>query len=99
CFKTTVNDVAKAGPEQFYIRIINPVGETMAIEELGSGKMINKSTGEEILYTQVKEYDYANDETQLCFNWMPNVPFQKGRYDVEIYNKGHLAGKGSFLLK
>lgn len=99
CFKTTVNEVAKAGTEEFYVRIINPIGETMAIEELGSGKIVNKKTGEEIRYTQVKEYDYVNDETDLCFNWEPNAPFQKGNYDVEIYNKGHLAGKGSFNLK
>jgi peptidoglycan hydrolase CwlO-like protein len=99
CFKTTVNEVTRAGLEQFYVRIVNPIGETMAIEELGSGKIVNKKTGEEILYTQVKEYDYVNDETELCFNWEPNAPFQKGNYDVEIYNKGHLAGKGSFNLK
>lgn len=99
CFKTTANDVTKAGPEEFYVRIVNPIGETMAIEELGSGKITNKKTGEEILYTQVKEYDYVNDETDLCFNWVPNAPFSKGNYEVEIYNKGHLAGKGSFSLK
>ena len=62
-------------------------------------KIINKKTGEEIRYTQVKEYDYVNDETDLCFDWQPNTPFQKGNYDVEIYNKGHLAGKGNFVLK
>ncbi|MDF1866596.1 MAG: hypothetical protein P1U70_17300 [Saprospiraceae bacterium] len=99
CFKTTVNEVANAGIEQFYVRIVNPIGETMAIEELGSGKIINKKTREEILFTQVKEYDYVNDETDLCFNWEPNAPFQKGSYNVEIYNKGYLAGKGSFSLK
>ncbi len=99
CFYTTINEVTNAGQEQFYVRIINPIGETMAIEELGSGKITNKKTGEEILFTQVREYDYTNDETQLCFNWQPNAPFQKGNYEVEIYNKGHLAGTGSFSLK
>lgn len=99
CFHTTINEVTNAGQEAFYVRIINPIGETMAIEELGSGKIKNKKTGEEILYTQVREYDYSNDETQLCFNWEPNVPFQKGNYEVEIYNKGHMSGKGQFNLK
>lgn len=99
CFETTVNEVAKPGREQFLVRIINPVGETMAIEEMGSGTFTNSATSQQIRYTQIKEYDYANDETVLCFEWSPNVPFQSGMYTVEIYNKGFLAGNGTFELK
>ncbi len=99
CFTTTVNEVTRPGVEKFFIRIINPVGETMAIDDLGSGVIVNKKTGEEIRFTQVQEYDYVNDETQLCFLWEPGTSFQKGTYEVEIYNKGYLAGKSSFSLK
>ncbi len=99
CFTTTVNQVAHPGLETFHIRIIDPRGETLAIDELGSGVIINAKTGEEIRFTQLKEYDYENDETQLCFLWEPNTTFQKGKYDVEIYNKGYLAGTGKFSLK
>lgn len=99
CFHTTVNEVAKPGKEVFFVRIINPVGETLAIEELGSGIMTSSRNDEMIRYTAVKEYDYAQDETQLCLLWEPNVPFQKGTYEVEIYNKGFLAGSGTFTLK
>jgi len=31
--------------------------------------------------------------------WEPNTEFQQGEYKVEVYNKGFLAGKGSFELK
>lgn len=99
CFSTTVNEVTKPGDEQFHVRIINPIGETLALEEMGSGMFTNRKTGEEIRFTQVKEYAYANDETELCFIWAPNMAFQKGNYDVEIYNKGFLAGTGNFQLK
>ena len=99
CFTTIVNDVVQPGTEEFFIRIVNPKGETLAIDDLGSGTTTDSRTGEEVRYTQVKEYDYANDETQLCFLWKPNMPFQSGKYDVEIYNKGYLAGKGQFELK
>jgi len=37
CFTTTSNSVAQAGIEDFYVRAINPLGETMAIENMGSG--------------------------------------------------------------
>jgi myosin heavy subunit len=99
CFLTTVNEVTDPGTEQFYVRIINPVGETLAIEEMGSGIMTNSATNEQIRYTKVKEHDYSQDETQLCFIWEPNTIFQAGTYEVEIYNKGFLAGTSSFTLK
>jgi SMC interacting uncharacterized protein involved in chromosome segregation len=100
CIRTTENKIAKPGTEVFYIRIINPIGETMAVEELGSGRFINKDTGEELRYTHMKEYDYNQDAADICFNWDPNTGnFGKGKYKVEVYNKGHLAGTGSFDLK
>jgi regulator of replication initiation timing len=99
CFTTVANEVVQSGTEKFFIRIINPKGETLAIDDLGSGVTVNSKTGEEVRYTQVAEYEYVNDETQLCFVWSPNTPFQGGKYNVEIYNKGHLAGAGEFELK
>ncbi len=99
CFTTVVNDLVTPGTEKFFIRIISPQGETLAIDELGSGTITDSGTGEEVRFTQVAEYDYVNDETQLCFNWKPDMPFQSGQYDVEIYNKGYMAGNGSFKLK
>lgn len=100
CFKTTENDITRPGIERFYVRIINPIGETMAIEELGSGVFISKETGEEIRFTHLKEHDYDNAARDVCFNWNPNPGlFQKGKYTVEIYNKGYLSGRGNFELK
>ncbi|MCU0346275.1 MAG: hypothetical protein MUC59_05010 [Saprospiraceae bacterium] len=98
CFTTIANDVVQPGKEKFFIRVINPKGETLAIEDLGSGTTVDKN-GEEVRFTQVQEYDYANDETQLCFVWKPNTSFQKGQYKVEIYNKGSFAGSDDFELK
>ena len=99
CFTTIANELVAPGTERFFIRVINPKGETLAIDDLGSGVLTDKKTGQEIRFTQMAEYDYANDETQLCFNWKPGTPFQSGSYKVEIYNKGYLAGKGGFSLK
>ena len=87
------------GLEKFYIRIITPVGETLAVEELGRNIIMNKKTGEEVPFTEIKEYDYENDETELCFLWNPKISFQRGNYQVEVYNKGFLSGTGKFSLK
>lgn len=100
CFQTTENRITRPGAEAFHVRIINPVGETMAIDELGSGTFYSRENSEEIRYTYMKEYEYNQDATEICFNWDPNLgAFSKGKYKVEVYNKGHLAGTGSFDLK
>lgn len=99
CFSTTANQVAEPGDERFYIRIINARGETLAVEELGSGIFTNNANGEQIRYTQYKEVDYSQGEQQLCTVWGPSQPFQEGNYTVEVYNKGYLAGSKTFQLK
>lgn len=100
CFLTTENRVAKPGTETFYVRLLNPVGETMAIDELGSGMFRSKEHNDNIRYTYMKEYDYNQDAAEICFNWDPNLgAFSKGKYTVEVFNKGYLTGKSTFDLK
>jgi len=99
CFETTINAITNPGTEEFYIRIISPAGETLAVEELGSGIMTNAATNEQVRYTAIKEAEYNNDEQTLCLIWESNNQFPEGSYGVEIYNKGFLAGTGSFTLR
>ncbi|MEZ4949762.1 MAG: hypothetical protein R2879_00950 [Saprospiraceae bacterium] len=96
CFNMAENKVANPGMEKFYVRVINPVGETVAAEQR---TIVNKETGSEILYTQVLEQEYDNEAEKVCFNWTDPNGFQEGVYEVELYNKGFLAGKSSFRLK
>ncbi|MEZ5039715.1 MAG: hypothetical protein R2828_07475 [Saprospiraceae bacterium] len=99
CFNTTDNAVTEKGEEVFHVRIINPLGETLALEELGSGIFTNNATGEQIRYTNTAEVNYNGTGDQKCVNWAPGQSFTKGNYEVEIYNKGYLAGSSSFQLK
>ena len=99
CFKTTVNDVADHGTETFYLRVINPLGETLAVEDLCSGTFNMTSTGEEVRFTQAKEVEYNGEAGNYCMIWSPNQPFSKGTYEVEVYNKGYLAGTTTLTLK
>lgn len=99
CFNARENKVTPRGNERFFVRIINPLGETLAVETLGSGIMRNEETGEQLRYTQVTDTEYDRDEQNLCMIWQPNVPFSKGAYEVEVYNKGYLSGQASFALK
>lgn len=98
CFGTLPNEVAPAGDEQFLIRLINPQGETLAIDQLGSGVFTNAATGNQMRYTTSKVLDFDQKAGTSCVMWSPGQAFQAGLYQVEVYNKGHLAGAGSFQL-
>ena len=99
CFNTTSNVIVQNGQERFYLRLINPLGEVMAIQDLGSGNMKLGSTGETIQFTQYVDVDYTNDPKNACINWQPGITFEGGEYKAEIYNKGFMSGKASFVLK
>ena len=99
CFATLDNAVVPAGEEEFYIRIISPLGETLAVEELGSGVLTDKTTQEQLRYTKTATISYENEAGNFCTSWEPTHSFEKGIYNVEVYNKGYLSGKGDFRLK
>jgi predicted RNase H-like nuclease (RuvC/YqgF family) len=98
CFNATPNAVAETGREIYYIRILSPTGETLAADDLGSGIFLS-GDNEQIRYSLGKEFSYNGTSQKLCAVWSSNQSFVKGKYEVEIYNKGYLAGKGSVVLK
>jgi len=98
CFETVPNQVVEPGMEQFFVRIVDPLGETLAVEAMGSGVLTNIATGEQVRYTKYVENDYNNGEVQLCTQWKSDTDFPEGQYQVEIYNKGYLVGQGAFTL-
>ncbi|MDX1666012.1 MAG: hypothetical protein R3350_02235 [Saprospiraceae bacterium] len=98
CFTTETNRIAEAGMEHFFLRIINPRGETLATEKSGSGLIINRATGQQLLYTKAAEIAYRQESETYCIEWPADRTLPQGRYELEIYNKGHVAGTGSFEL-
>lgn len=99
CFTTEANDVTEAGEEIFYIRVIDPTGEALAIESLGSGVGRDKKKDSEFRYTTTATCQYTNSVTDVCGAWQPGQNFTKGKYVVEVFNKGYLVGTGEFKLK
>lgn len=100
CFDTQPNDVVPQGPETFYVRIIDPYGETLAIENLGSGVLESGNDQSYIKYTKSYTLEYGDPQIQsVCIGWAPGIPFVSGEYMVEVYNKGFLAGANLFELK
>jgi CHASE3 domain sensor protein len=99
CFLTETNMVTPAGQKKFYIRIINPTGETISMEDRGSGVLTNKLDNSQIRYTTSGEVTYKNEDTNACIDWTLSDKLVKGDYKIEMYNNGFLVGKGQFKLK
>lgn len=99
CFTALDNLIADSDKERFFVRVVNPLGETMAMDEMGSGVLINSATNEAVRYSQYRDINYFNEESDVCMNWQPDLPFDPGVYTVEVYNKGYIAGAASFSLR
>ena len=99
CFTTETNLVTSSGDKEFYVRIINPEGETVAVENSGSGVLTNKLENTQVRYTTSGTIAYNNEDTNACIDWMLPEKLAKGLYQIEMYNNGFLCGNGSFKLK
>jgi len=99
CFRTETNLVTPAGDKTFYIRYISPLGQSLVIEDLGSGELTNKLDGQKVRYTASTIVDYNNEDTEACIDWRPSLQLPKGVYQVEIYHNGFMVGNGDFKLK
>lgn len=98
CMDAGANSVADPGDEVFHIRIITPIGQTLAMDDSGSG-ILTTAEGEEVRFSLTKTVDYNQQPLNTCINWEPGIPMEKGTYQVEVYNKGYLTGTGTFRLR
>jgi hypothetical protein len=98
CFTALDNPIAGTGQERFHVRVINPIGETLT-NGPGSGVLTNPNTGDQVRFTQYRDVEYENTESNYCLSWQPDLSFDPGQYTVEVYNKGFLAGMSTVNLK
>ncbi len=99
CFLTETNMVTPAGDKEFFVRFINPLGETVFVENDGSGILMNKLDNTQVKYTAKGTVNYNNEDTNGCIDYHTSSRLPKGMYDVEIYNNGFLVGKGQYKMK
>ena len=99
CFTTEANEVTDAGEETFHIIIVDPTGQPLLNESLGSGVSMDKKAAGEFRYTTTATCNYQNNEANVCGGWQPGANFVAGKYTVEVYNKGYRVGTSSFTLK
>ena len=101
CFDVIKNELTEPGRNKFLVRIINPIGETIAVEARGSGTFSNQDDGgTSMRFTTSKSIEYGNDEPNICIEWIQEEKLaNKGDYTFEVYNRGYLAGKKVLTMK
>lgn len=96
-FIFTDNPIADKGEKEVFVRIIDPDGVTLSVEETGSGKFLQD--GQQTIYTVKKSITFDNSGDPVTIYWKKGADYPKGHYNIEIYCEGFQIGKGSFDLK
>jgi regulator of replication initiation timing len=88
------NKVAKKGPKQIYLRLIEPDGST-----LFEGDKIFVVNGREAFYTEKKTINFDNSRQQVAFIYEKGSAYKPGKYSIEIYSDENIIGEGEFTVK
>ena len=99
CFDLLQNKIAQAGETEVAVRILNPDGTTIQLQNLGIGTLKEATTGNDIPYTYTIKPDYQNETKTVCSYWAQTFKFASGKYSVEVYQKGFLIGQSTFVMK
>lgn len=99
CFDITQSIAAEPGQNEIHIRIINPLGSTLAISSQGSGTLTDAQSGETVPFTTSAIFHHDNTPKTICSYWQQNTAYGKGTYRIMLYHRGYLVGEGTFLLR
>ncbi len=93
-FDIDENRITQSGTKDIYVCITSPDGNPVAVDALGSGKLVTRE-GTEKPFTKKLEINYVQGEKQpVTVEWTQNSSFQTGDYKIEIYNNGFKIGEG-----
>ena len=96
-FETGVNKVLDPGKVSLYVRIINPRGETLEANAQGSGVIPETESAKPVEYTKKADINWTQSNKKVVVYWTRNIT-DPGTYRVEVYQNGHVVGKGAVRL-
>lgn len=100
-FDIDENRLTESGTHELDIRITNPSGTLLSNAALGSGSFTSPENGNRILYSIPKNISLQTGQPvkDVVVEWKQSADYEKGAYQVEIYNKGYLIGRGTSTLR
>jgi len=99
-FDIDENRIAEAGTKQLIIRIIAPDASILSNAANGSS-MMTTAQGDHITYSAVKEIALEKGQpvSGVTFDWHQDGDYQRGDYNIEIFNDGYKIGMGKVSLR
>jgi hypothetical protein len=97
-FETGDNKILDAGNLSLFVRIINPKGETIQVNDQGSGSFTPAGTSETAQYTKKADIDWNQTNKKITVYWSQNIK-EPGTYKAEIYQSGVMIGQDDVTLK
>jgi uncharacterized coiled-coil DUF342 family protein len=97
CFKISANSIAKAENKSVYIQYISPKGKLLQSSSTPE-KSIFVYEDTTIQATTYSEFNYQNNEIELCVDWERRDILETGKYKILFFIEGRLVGKSSFKL-
>jgi len=91
-FTIAGNEIAQSGDKTYYVQVIDSKNNV-----LGQKKSENFD-GNDLTYSFTSTVKYENKTVQVSEN-LPGKDFAKGTYFVNVFDKGELVSKSSFVLK
>ncbi len=99
CFTVAKNTLVKAGYKDFYIRVLDVMGQVVKSEDGSSGEVTTKANGT-LNYTTKASVLYENENVETCvYSFSGKKGFEKGTYKFEVYYMGERVATSNLSLK
>ena len=97
CFKISANAIAKTENKKVYIQFFSPTNELLrsSSSPIESVFVVDNL---EIVTTTYTEFNYNNEEIELCIDWERGDVLVSGKYKVVFFIEGKKVGSSSFKL-
>lgn len=94
CFTVAKNTLTEAGDKELYVQVIDPKNNV-----LGSNDQVQFD--EQVLnYSLISRFNYENRNLNICeYISVGEENFEKGRYQVNVFNDKELISSSEFTLK
>lgn len=93
------NRVGEQSTKDIFVVVMDPAGNIISNEALGSGRFVTREEGEK-MFTQKSNVNFeAGQVVPVTVEWKPGTRFVEGNYKIAIYNNGFKIGESSKSLR
>jgi predicted nuclease with TOPRIM domain len=99
-FDIDENRIAESGTKEVLLRITGPDGRLLSNAAYGSG-VTTADDGQQLSYTLSKQVSLVQNTPvkNVVVDWKQDSDYQRGTYNIDLYNAGFRIGGGSVTLR